>query len=367
MKSPPLLLTALATCALALPLVGQTLTNGTGGGVYSDPATWQGSVPTGNVQIVSGDTLFFQSGDVYNNASGNFNFQLGAEMVIENGADVFMRRILATASGTGVRRITINGGSLNASRLGWGADPAEMIINGGIYTDRDNVAWNGNTVTTINGGTLQPSATAGTLVIQGGVVDFMGRNNPFISNFTTWTGGTMTNVWLINSNTMRGAINEAMTAGSIFDITDQSALVGAQQLNYGSVPLQMTAGTIQFDVYSNAANDSDSIITTSGASSLPSGLGFLIGDGGGLTGTPDDFIGVSYQLLDLGNYANIAPSILSTTWDIGGDPYAVTFTSQLNVDGTVTVDGLTLIPEPGTMAMIAGLLAGFLVWRRRQS
>ena len=58
----------------------------------------------------------------------------------------------------------------------------------------------------------------------------------------------------------------------------------------------------------------------------------------------------------------------ATVWTIAGNDYDVTFTDNLSTDGTLTVSGLTLVPEPGAFALLGGLVAmAFTLVRRRRS
>jgi hypothetical protein len=67
------------------------------------------------------------------------------------------------------------------------------------------------------------------------------------------------------------------------------------------------------------------------------------------------------KLLFLGSAA-LAP----TVFNIGGTDYDVVRGNNLNTNGTLTINSLSVVPEPTTWALLAGSLTALIACRRRR-
>lgn len=369
MKPRPSLATLVALLATAPFAFGQTSVQS---GSWSDPITWGGSVPTSLTFTIDGPhTVTAGSGVTFSNTSTN-PFVYGT-LNVNNGASLTVRRINSGAdSREGARTINVNDGGFLSMEFGAGTFNVE---SGGHLEFRGNSIGSGTinikaggTVRALQGGTSNQvyNLNGGHLIYENGLTDI---------GTITWTGGTVTSNGFgsgINSNRMSrfvaGLNSNAANVWNLSSKTEKVVAVVPSGSNVGSFSIDK--GTVEFDVYSSALNDSDQIkFENSGRLNFTADVTFNI-NGVNLSGAVGDYLGQTYKLLDYtsGSYSDVLASISSTVWTIGGSDYDVTFINNLATDGSITVDGLTpsQIPEPSTIAVLAGIGAlGFTALRRR--
>lgn len=407
MRLIPLPFISAFLCLLVVPVAQAIDSTSTSlGGAFNAPTTWQvGGVPvsgasnsfavqsgaivttssdfaSANISIARmlGGTLTVQSGGSvrYNGAVGldnqsTLNFIAGASTVnIESGGYVHSPRISFAASTSATFNIS---GSLNVSAgglaYGVGSSATYNISTGGVYRiAASSLGGAGTSVYNVSGGTLlfalpagssALSANATTWNISSGKVDYSGYayswGNP-TGNFN-WTGGTMANVYNITQATMRNVVvgDFGASANTILDINTGNT---AHTWDLTSVGMTKTLGTFQFDIFSTTSSDS---ITSTGVWSLTSGVKIDLGYAGGLISDVNDYIGQSFTLFNgLTNFTNMNAQVLAATWFDGTNTYDVTFTSNLNTNGSVTIASMAAVPEPSTMAL-AALGLGFAFFR----
>jgi len=337
----------------------QRISNGTGGGMFNDPATWAGGV----VPSQSADTWLINAGDTVTIPNDYTWVRTSADntnqgtLVIQPLGLLSMRRMHGNVAGWSI----VSHGTVTVTRLlPDAAALGKLMVFGGSFDIVDvGGAGSAGSAFLIDGGHLRALGTfVGDVVLSNGVLDKkfsgLGFNSAFI-----WMGGTLANT-LPASNTERGRLN-ALRSGCTFDLNDQTSngvLAVAVNMANNSLNPPAQAGTIQFDVYSATANDCDAITNLPGSSVLSNGVDVVIGCGNGLPGTWSDYTGKVYQVFQVnGSYANLNPTVPDAlwTWPGEGKTYPVEFASHINVDGSVTVNNI-IIPEP-VLGMVAGLLA----------
>ncbi len=348
---------ALTACLLAaLAAQGaQRFSNGTGGGLFNDPATWTGGVvpsqAADNWTINAGDTVTIPN-DYTWSRGGQIQSNEGT-LVIEPRGLLFQGRMYGNVAGWSI----VCSGTATVTRLSPTAT-GTLTLNGGEFHISDDIAAPNAASYVINGGRLKFRNSMGATTLSGGVIDKKFGGLAFGGTFT-WESGTLANA-LPGNNTERGQLSK-LNDDCTLDLNDQTSNgVMAMAINMNNVPLNplAQAGTIQFDVYSATANDCDAITNLPSSSVLSNGVDVVIGCGNGLPGTWSDYTGKVYQVLQVnGSYANLNPNVPDVlwTWPGEGKTYPVEFDNHINVDGSVTVNNI-IIPEPAL-----GLLAGALV------
>lgn len=366
---PRPILTTLVVLLATAPLAFAQTSVQSGG--WSNPDTWGGAVPTSpGVTIDGPHTVTAGSGVSLSNTNSN-GFVYGT-LNVTDGASITMRRINSGADEReGARTINIYGGGYLSMEFGSGT---YNVGNGGRLQIRGNSIAagtmninTGGTVTVLQGGTSNQlyNLNGGYLVYENGLLDI---------GTITWAGGTVTSNGFgssINNYRMQrfvaGLNSNAANVWNLSSKTEKVVAVVESGTNVGTNTV--SKGTVEFDVYSSAANNADQIkFENSGRLNFTADVVFNI-NGVNLTGNVGDYVGSTYQLFDYasGNYSGILASISSTIWNIGGSDYEVTFTNNLASNGSITVDTLTLVPEPASAAALLGAgLLGFAALRRRR-
>jgi len=340
-------------------LSAQVLSNGTGGGDWSTGTTWQGGNPPSNANfnILTGDVVTATGVTL----SGTQNPDINGTLNIESGTDMTVGRIEGTP-GTGIINVN-DGGILTADR--YTTSQTININNGGYFTLTS--LGNNDTITNVNaGGTWETFSNAAfngsNQTLNGGTVI---QNNASVRGVDTWNSGTMiTNTGSVTSNTEASFfVSQMTTSAHILQVSNQST---AQTLTFANGFLAgFTGGVFRFNIYSATDNDSDQIVATTPDLSLDSAVTLEL-NGVSLSGTAGDYLGSSYQLFNDATFADLTPTIGSTTWNIGGHEYVVTFTDNLALDGSLTISNLALVPEPSTTILFGGALFLLGTFRRRR-
>lgn len=354
-------------------LSGQILSNGTGGGEWTDGATWlDGSPPASNQlwAVEAGDTVsatgVSDTSRQRDIVRGTLNINTGTELQVDrlnNGDD----------SSTGLVNIN-SGGILDIGRFSGSGDVTINVNSGGSFIS-SSILNNGLTLNVNSGGTATVGRAGGTQNIFGGTMILAGD----YTAPSSWTTGTLvTNTFrAAKTGTEMGDFLSALNSNgaNVLQISNQAT---AQTFSVGrtnqSIPFEATAGIFEFRAYSDADNDSDlmrSVVpddTETTDLSLSSAVQLRLISEGSLPGTVNDYLGSSYQLFldNSGTYGNITPTLQEVIWDIGGSLYNVEFIDNLSVDGTLVVDSLSVIPEPATAVAIAGLVGLLVAWTRRR-
>lgn len=341
-------------------LSGQILSNGTGGGDWSDGATWQGGTPPANTNFT------IQGGDVVTATGVDFtisqNPNINGTLTIGAGSNMTVGRLAGDGNGT----VNVNNAAiLQADRYATGIN---MIINTGGYFYLTSLG-NPASITTVNtGGVWEADSNAafnGEENLFGGTII---QNNATVRGIGNWTSGTViTNGGTVTSNTEAGLfVSQMTTPAHVLQVSDQDT---ATTFTFGNSFLDsFTGGTLRFGVYSAATNDSDRIASTGIDLDIPVDTIVEFDDQVALPGVAADYLGSSYQLFDDPNsFDDIAPTIAASVWTIGGLDYNVSFTDNLAVDGTLTVSDLSVIPEPTVAVGILGLVGFLVAWTRRRS
>ncbi len=347
--------------------IAQTLSNGLGGGDWSDSDTWVGgNVPSSSFAIQETDTV--TAGPGVNYSRDDRNSEIYGTLTV-NGGDITMGRLNYNKESFGT--INLNDGNVSVSRVAQTKESRFIVnISDGTFEVRDNIAVSDGITFNVSGGQLrlggssinQYSETGAVVNMTGGSITFMNGNSGIGALADgRWNGGT---VYLNNSTmsagTSVGVIN-AWTANAI-NVLGLSSKKTKQTLTM-ETEVVATQGVISFNIYSATQNDNDLFVGNS--FNLGENVSIQI-SGVGLEGSIQDYIGATYQLFSANNgaYENIATAVEDSTLNIGGIVYENIRwdTSNLAVNGTIS-----LVPEPSTYALAAGLLVmGIAATRRRK-
>lgn len=274
-------------------------------------------------------------------------------------------------SGTGARTFTLDGvaGQVNAvfPRFADGATSADKLsvsFNAATWQTSAAHTFTG-TATISGGGTLQ---FVGSGSLAAGAIEINASSFLDVSGVNGGASFDGTRFQLANGQTLRG--NGTLLGGlhtligSTLDIGAESP-TAAEQLTLSTTTSSYDFdGTITLDLWQNQsglmASETDrAVFITSGASTVALGgtLQLRLGAGSGLNALTFAE-GDQWQLF---NWDTLGVSGYFTTYDLptlaAGRGWDV---SQLATTGTVAV-----IPEPGTLALLAGALP--LCWRRRRA
>lgn len=353
-------------------LHSQLLSNDTGGGAWSAPGTWAtGVVPTNqSFRIVGTDAVTMGEGDVYSSNQDPW-VAPGAALTVGSGASLTLRRLNsgATAVSETPAVVNITGGSFAAGRVVSVSYPLQVNVSAGSFHITDSIATTGSLFFNVSGGEMRHAiGTVNNVTLSGGLLDVSGK--PALGGLV-WTGGTLANIYNIDSNTERGRLNTQMGAGRTLDLSNQRILNNSTNTNFAGVNLDFRAGTVQFDVYGPTNGNAD-VFTANlvgGNYGADGPLTFSVGSGLGLSGPASSFQDVVYPLIALTNvnpnYGSLAGTLVpNSTWTIDGVPYTVAFTNNLHVDGSISVLSLTEIPEAPTAVALAGIFLAALLLRR---
>ncbi len=327
-------------------------------------------MPIYNFEVVAGDTVTANSGTTYSYENGFINV-IGT-LTLNSGSSITANRLNnGVTSTTGV--VNVNGGNLRLSRIfnGTGGlttvnQTAGLVELLDLSAGREQFNLSGGTTTQGSTGSISTiyHLTAGANLIYENGFKLFGSS----SNGTTWNGGSVT-------------VNNSINIGNVTATTDFFSLLSSNSANVLNISsktskqtfstslanvLSIDQATIQFDIYSAALNDSDQL-GSAGSFNISSDVQFAI-NGVNLSGTAEDYIGATYQLLDFGNenYSAVAATLDGGTWTIGGADYTVDFTNNLATDGTIAISSLTPVPEPATIGLLTGMTALAVAGLRRR-
>lgn len=391
------------------------------GGVFSVGTSWVGGNPPvtdDSFTVVSGSTVTLNS--TFSTLSAGGTAINGGTLTVANGGTLGFTgstntltsaNILTTGtstiniqSGGTISNLTVSSGgstTINISgtvgmsrndpyngSLGYTANDSSITINvnsGGVlnYGGRSlGGSLTNNQQSTINiaGGTfnytntqssqnMASSTTGASVVMTAGTMDLRGRSIGWYSangQSITWTGGTIANVY------GSGGINAQILddfgdgASQVIDINNQIASGTAQSWNIGNTTMSATQGKIQFDIYSTTS--SDSIAGGTGLLDLGAGVTIDLGYVGGAIADPNDFLGKNYVLFSgFSSYAALNATVSSALWNDGIQTWEVTFLNNLSANGSVTITGITAVPEVSTWHLFALGLSGLMIARRRRA
>lgn len=349
-------------------------------GAFSGTAPSVVTLAGGKLTVASGGALSGPTGGTVN----ILNFTASSTLDIATGGSVTGARIALT-NATTVGTINVNGSltltPTNASTAAYNhANGAQLIFNigsGGLVQQNGasgtilNTTSNRRTDLNINGGTYEytgasdlhlgnnlPGSGRAAINITSGRFDLGGRNvlwDSTISNTFSWTGGTVANIYGVTDQSMNDlvAANFGNSATKTIDINNQRVAAAAQTLNLGTAGLNASLGTLQFDIYGTTTADQ---ITGAGVFDLESGVLIDIGYVGGLINATA-LTGQTYQLFNLTDYSGLDATVASTVWDDGTQSYNVSFLNNLATNGTITITGISVIPEPSSFALLFGATA----------
>lgn len=396
------------------------ITSTPAGGVFSVGASWVGGNPPVTddaFTVVSASTITLDSAFSTQSAGGTAID--GGTLTVANGGSLGFSgstnsltsaNILTTGtstinvqSGGSISNLTVSSGgstTINISgtvgmsrndpyngSLGYTANNSSITVNvntGGVlnYGGRSfgGVAANSQQ-TTINiaGGTFNytntqssqnwtSSTTLNSVNMSAGVMDLRGRAigwNTSNGQSLTWTGGTIANVYGNGGFSNQILDDFGDGAGQIIDINNQIVSGTAQSWNIGTTAMSATQGKIQFDIYSTTS--SDSIAGGTGLLDLGAGVTIALGYVGGTITDPNDFLGQNYVLFSgFSSYAALDATVTSALWNDGTQTWEVTFLNNLSTDGSVTISGITAVPEVSTWHLFALGLLGLMIVRRRR-
>ncbi len=325
--------------------------NGSGGGNFTTGSTWSGGVvPTGDFQVLPGDTVKSDSSLTYDSATTN-NIVRGT-LIVGGGSEITMGRLnngLVVSGST----VQVGGGSLSISRIGAASGSSNNLLRvvSGTATLREPNLVTGSHLTVqvdADGHFLAGGSINGPLTLNGGTVYFA-NNAKLTSNAVVWNGGTIVlssgaAYNSFESNTLFNAwkTNDANVLALSDETSKRTVTLGSS----GSNPtISATQGTLSFNVYSATNNDNDQLALAGTSSlSLSSGVDLRV-EAPLLTGTPSNYVGRTYKLFNIatGYYANLTPTVTTTRWVIGGTGYQVNWTNTLASNGSLTVASLTPI------------------------
>lgn len=355
---------------LALPLVILTAPlafaqTSSSSGNWTNGAIWAGgnAPASAAVTIGTGHTVAAGAGADYDAASSTTNLIVNGILDVTTGASINAGRVGATNTAGIAGVINVIGGELSVQSAPTYHLNSTLTINvsGGVFRTV-TAGYNNTAYATLN-------------LTAGGTVSYVSGNTGTM--VTSWNGGRL----VTNTSTQSGTTYPNLfwdgfkgNTANIWDLSDQATAQTFTVTSYmSSAPAATTTGlattgTVQFDVYSPTSSDKIAITVNTTNLTFSSGVTFDI-NGVNLTGNASDYLGKTYRLFDYasGNYSGIQASIASTVWNIDGVNYDVTFTNDLSTTGTLTVAGLALsqIPEPSSVAALAGVAALALVASRR--
>jgi hypothetical protein len=365
MKSKILLITA-SVIATALPIHAQILSNGTGD--WTTGGTWAlGNVPTTAqaFTIQAPDTVTANSaGLIQENTINSFVY---GTLNVGTGTTLTMGRLNSGVVSSGI--VNINGGNMTVVRLADGTTTGSanvVNISSGNFTVQGNAVSTTSVTLNVSGGVYDVNnSTFGTLNLSGSGKMIV-RQGGFGGLLPSWAGGTIQVQTGTLGSTATNALfnpwksNDANRLDLSFTTTKQTLTLGTG--------VNSTMGTLGFNIYGFTNNDSDRLaMTSTHALTLSSGVDLSI-TGLSLAGTTTDYIGKSFQLFSVnsGIYTNINPTIAPSVFTIGGTDYDVVWGNTLNSNGSLTINSLSVIPEPGTLALVGIALGSLLLFRRRK-
>lgn len=235
-------------------------------------------------------------------------------------------------------------------------------MNGFEFSTDNNtdVVFEGNLVSGPNGGTML--ANSGNFFIPGGLT----VNNP-MTILNRRTGGASSRVKFSGQPSGTGPGVFAVNA----DVS-MTSFEGGSELNVVDIPTFTGSGNILFGT--NAANDASSSFrlrasnsTHTGNLEVLSGLVFLTGDYAGSNLIVSDTLNNMVEFASATAVALSSVSYGSTTIDTPGTYTVEELNTAFSATGVFAGADVTIIPEPGTYALLTGLSGfAFLMLRRRR-
>lgn len=367
-------------------------------GDWSTASTWGGGVPTATSSpvTVSAGTIVTASA-VNITISGVADYNVLGELDMVNSSITNIRRMNQAGAGgfISLSNSTLTMSAVQSAAITIYVGSGSNYTTGGLASGSNTTIASGGTVTAtattnpinganvfITGGTFNtPTLTGNPSVnLNGGkLVDILVDSGDSRS-MTSWTGGEYVDnggQWQFgNASTFFGRM---ATAG--FENQNVLTLSNTGKRTFTAVSsssaYSISAGTVQFSVYSNTANDNDKL----GHLASSTGVDYRVSSnvhfkllGSALAGDPLSYVGESYLLVDdqvAGSAATMAPILDATIWNIGGSLYNVGLTGSTDGTGSysVTVVSVTPAPEPGSLVLGGLGIVGFALQRpsRRRS
>lgn len=350
---PALLLAALLPLSTSF---AQILSNGTGGGNWTDVATWIGGVPPVNssFNVVSGDVVT-ASGITLNSVAGTTYF--AGTLNLDSGSVFSLRRVSGLWN--------VNGATLNIQR--WdGSSASTLTIGSAGFVRQTDISSASANVLVQTGGTWTTTNSSAHNAVESLAGGTIIQENATKRGLDTWSSGTVIiNGGTIDTSNQSGLLGKMNSPNHTLQMSNR---LTAQTLSFTAGGGGISAGNLVFGMYSATPNDNDRMMTTATADfNLGSAVNLSLVNAVLLGGNAMDYLGVTYKLFDDPvDYNDIQPSLVPTVWNIGGLEYDITFTNTLSIDGSLTVSGVTIIPEPSTLSLIGGALAALAMARRRR-
>lgn len=299
--------------------------------------------------VQTGGTLRVSDGWFYLSAYGDGSYSLNGG-TLEIGGN----RLVARYAGSGSHTFNLGGGTIKVIGSNLTSSVAASLTastTSTIDTNGFNATWSGQlsgdgSLAKIGTGTLTLShasnSYAGTTNVNGGILNLTGG----LQNSTVVVG---------NGGTLRGNGNAAgvtVLSGGTFE---PGVGVGTFTVN-GDLTFN-DGSTLRLDLNSLVRGSGYDYLTVTGGLTLNGTLNLSLGSG--LTLKEGD----SIDILDWGYITGTFDSLLLPNLDagLGWD------TSLLYTTGTLSITTAAAIPEPTTVALLAGLAAlGLAAWRRQR-
>lgn len=332
--------------------------------------------------LASGQTPANTDPGVYNLAGGTLtataltltpNSSRGA-MVVSGGTATVTNMTIGNTGGAG--ELTISGGAVNVSglfsfnssgstnvgtsivnvsagSLSLSPGSSFSIVNSSASVNPRSINLSGSGVVNLGGRATvwaNPGSTIeyGSVNVSGGELNFQGANfTP--SNSSSFTGGKITGLNTLSNNVM--TIN-----GAEFHVGSNTAASTTATASVAGLAFNLSGGSMVFGAFGNNSAD---LFSKGNLSSANLGGGSIVLD---FAYTPQ--VGDVYNLVDWAgtaptlSAANISPTsydgLLNVTYD----------TARWVSHGELTVQNVVIVPEPGTLALLAAGAGGAMILRR---
>ena len=302
---------------VTLAEIGHPLWSSNFTGVIQDNATLVGAA--GDVTIGSNNlgTIGFHAANTYTGDT------------IVNGGTLSLNNVNA------LQNSTLNTGSSGAQQVAFNVGGANTYNIGGLK-GADDLAIGSNTISV--GSNNSSNTYSGVISGTDGALIKVGSGTQILTSANTYTGTT------------------TVSNGTLFVNGDQTSATGATTVENGGAfgGSGTIGGTLTLDAGANFVFSLTDTLTTVGAVSFG---GFSIANVVGLDETVADGI---YTLIDSTTieFNNISNVGIGEAYNLGNGQYAYFQNGSLQ---------LVVVPEPGTYALIGGLLAlGYVMLRRRR-
>ncbi|MEN8661713.1 MAG: autotransporter-associated beta strand repeat-containing protein [Lentimonas sp.] len=327
---------------------------------------------TGDLAIDGASLQILNAGKL-GNAANNIDISNGGELYITGASTIAASRATTLSGGDAYLRtdaaVTVNAvidgaGKLIKTGTGNLTMTATNTFSGGFEIQNARVTINtgsggagalGSGVITLNSDVVT-SATAGSEIF----IQDPGAVNPTISNDIVLTGNGGSIAVGVNTTTLSGAITGdgdfRKRGGGALVLSGAYAFAGDFTIENGGAVTLEDGGQFTFDIGVSGDNNSISHETGSAALSIDSLFVFDLTDA--TTGLADQWSIIGSTL--------IGATTFGSNFDITGFTETAGVWSNGAYEFSEATGNLTVVPEPGTFALIGGLLALASVATRRR-